>query len=102
MAESDIADDKISKMMFDLGFHFNLKPREEGGTGFDDALSLASMKTGASNATFSAGNATSEIVIDLVDDESSPPNLNSGHSSADTSAANAASAQQTGVLDSNK
>ena len=40
--KSDIAIDKISKMTFDLGFHFNLKPREEGGAGFDDGqLQLA-------------------------------------------------------------
>ena len=40
--ESDIVVDKISTMTFDLGFHFNLKPREEGGAGFDDGqLQLA-------------------------------------------------------------
>jgi len=54
--KSDIADDKISKMTFGLGFYFNLKPREEVGVGFDDALSVAYMKTGTSNTTFAAGN----------------------------------------------
>ena len=58
-------------MTFDLGFHFNLKPWKENGTGFDDALSMASMKTGTSNATFAVGNMPSDdIVIDLAKDAS--------------------------------
>jgi len=105
--ESNIADDKISKMTFDLRFHFNLKPQEEGGADFDYGLSMASMKTGTSNVTFGKGNMNPDIVTDLANDGFDPSNLNSGHSSATggnaaTSAANAASAQQTGVSDSNK
>jgi len=108
--ESDIVDDKLSKMTFDLGFHFNLK-REEGGAGFDDALSMASMKTGTSNATFAVGIMLPDLVIDLANDAShseishtgpsvgsAPANLHSGRFSAPsgdvaTSAANAASEQ---------
>jgi len=85
--ESDIADDKVSKMTFDLGFHFNLKPREEGGAGFNDTSSMATMKTGTSNATFAAANMPDNEIIDVDDDPS---------------AASATSAQQTGVSNSNK
>ena len=100
--ENDIAGAEIPKMTFDLGFHFNLKPREEGGAGFDDGLSLASMRTGASNATAAAANTNSSIVIDLAEDSPDPSTLNHGNQSADTPAANAASAQQTGVSNSNE
>ena len=85
--ESDIADDKASKMTFDLGFHFNLKPREEGGAGFNDALSMGTMATGTSNATLAAANMRDDVIIDIDEDPS---------------AANAASAQKTGVSNNNK
>ena len=65
-------------------------------------LSLASMRTGASNATAAAANTNSSIVIDLAEDSPDPSTLNHGNQSADTPAANAASAQQTGVSNSNE
>ena len=46
-------DDQEEALTFDLGNHFNLVSRA-GGAGFDDGLSLGSMKTGTSNATQAA------------------------------------------------
>ena len=85
--ESDIADDKVSTMTFDLGFHFNHKPWEEGDACFNDGCSMGTMATGTSNATLAAANMLDDEVIDVDEDPS---------------AANVASAQQTGVSNSNK
>jgi len=94
--ESDVVDDKVSKMTFGLGFHFNLNPQEKGGGGFDDGLSMASMKTGTSYATFTADNMAPDVVINVDNDHSDLSTSNSGHPSATggnaaTSAANTAS-----------
>jgi len=62
--EQDISKADVADITFDLGQHFNLKPRTASGAGFDDGLSLAFMHTGMTHTTLAAKLAPSDIVID--------------------------------------
>ena len=62
--EDDISKADVADITFDLGQHFNLKPRTASGAGFDDGLSLAFMHTGMTHTTLAAKLAPSDIVID--------------------------------------
>jgi len=68
--ESDITDGKVSTMNFDLGFHFNLKHREDGSSSFDDAHFMGSTKTGTSNVTIAVVKMPLDLVINLAYDAS--------------------------------
>ena len=63
--EQDI-DDPEESLVFELGNHFNLGPRN-GGAGFDDGQSLGSMKTGTSNATLAAQALPLDPILGLLD-----------------------------------
>jgi hypothetical protein len=102
--ERDITSTGPTEVVLDLSQHFDLGPRC-GGAGFDDAASLASLKTGTSNATVEALRTPEDMVIDSnVPSDNTSISALSEHAGSTASAppALAASARQTGLAATNE
>ena len=127
--DADLVNEDAANITFDLGQHFNLKPRTDAGAGFDDGLSLASMRTGVTNATLAIQQAQPDPIeyatsyegvrgveifksLPVGSTASGPPDIRGvqqGSPSAPamaaiftTTAANAASKRMTGVGNDNE